>query len=169
LLSGVARWDEALGIVFLCGTFAGLFAVGIHYLVLHALEIRNLRMPDDELREGEQVLRQSPGSLVHYGSGGPFRPWSEAAGRLFLTDQRVVFVSFRMQFRYYRLSFELGELLKVEAGEGLRPGELLLTTGQGQDRFTFGLVRHLEAEEWAAAILLARYRAHPDRDWSQES
>lgn len=161
-------WDRELAMFFLLGTCAGLAAVGILYLVFHAVEIQTLCFPAEQLRESEQVLRHSPGSLVHYASGGPFRPWSEAGGRLFLTNQRVVFVTFRMQLQYYRLSFELGDILKVEAGEGLRPGEPLLTTGQGQDRFTFGAFRYLEAEEWAAAVLLARYRAHPDREWSEQ-
>lgn len=167
LLRGGPRLGEELGIVVLVGTFAGLLSAGIHYLVLHALEIRNLRFPADELRDGEQVLRQSPGSIAHYSGGSSLRTWEAVGGRLFLTDQRVVFVTFRMQLRCYRLATDLSDVRKVEAGAGLKPGELRLTTAQTRELFTFGVFRHLEAEEWAAAILLARYRAHPDREWPE--
>jgi hypothetical protein len=156
---------EELGFVILSGTFAGLLAVGVHYLVLQAHEIRNFRFPPDELREGEVVLKVS--RSLHFPGRNQLWLWDAVGGGLFLTDQRIVFVTYRMQFRYYRLSFELDHILKAEAGEGLRPGELWLTTQQGQDLFTFGALGYLDAEEWAAAILLARYRAHPDREWSE--
>lgn len=163
-------WEDFI-LLGIGGLEAGFFMGGIRYLILHLHDVATMRFPADELGDGERVLMESTGSIVHYRTGRTTRFWEAVGGRLYLTNRRVVFITFRGQWWSYRISLKLDSILRAETCPILNTfaGGLCLTTAEGKDLFTFGAVRELEVERWAAAILLARYRAHPDRDWSQET
>jgi hypothetical protein len=111
----------------------------------------------------------SPGTLVHYRTGQPARFWDGVGGKLFLTTQRLIFVTHRGQPWCYTLSLSLAEIANADTYQLFNsiPGGMRVTTSEGRkELFTFGAIRELEADRWAAAILLARYRAYPQ--WGTE-
>ena len=60
-----------------------------------------------ELRNNESIIKQ--------GSANHWQGWEAAGGRLFLTDQRLVFKSHRFNVQRHEISIELGEVAFVKA------------------------------------------------------
>src|SRR5262245_367608 len=139
------HWDGEPAMAVLGGTFAGLVAVFFQYVGLYVYDVLYLGFPADQLRESERVLLASSGIVAHH-----IRTWlrsrESTSGRLFLTDQRIVFVTFRFQLWRDGVSVELGDVSAAEAGTGLLTGFLRLMASQGPQVFSFGILRHLEAE-----------------------
>jgi hypothetical protein len=147
----------------------GLVAASHFYLVQLWLEIRNMRLSEEDLLPSESVVMESPGTLVHCRTGRPARFWNAVGGKLFLTTHRLIFVTHRCQPWCYTLSLSLGKIAGADTCqlfETIRGGMRVTMTGGKKELFTFGAVRELEADRWAAAILLARYRGYPK--WGTE-
>jgi hypothetical protein len=158
LLAGVV-----LGAV--AGHVIGLLVAGVFYLVAVTRNIARLRVPPKELGPGEVVVLEMAGTLVHFRSGRPVRSWEGVGGKVVLTSRRLVFLAHRGQPWHYRVELPLGEIAAAEAVpvlNGLPGGLRVVTTAGKRERFMFGVHRDLDAEQWAAAILLARYRAYPE-------
>jgi hypothetical protein len=153
----------------------GLFALWMcacWYSALLVWQIRPLNLSSEELRPGEKFCLQPPTVITHFRSGRALLIWEAIGGKLFLTNRRLIFVALRGQFWHYRIDIDLEEIVTAEAcnlfgpvAGGLRVG----TTAGKSELFNFGAVRYLQTSEWAAAIMLARYRSDPERDWSETS
>jgi hypothetical protein len=160
-VTGVLGPGEA-ALVVLGSVVGGFLVAGVVYLVQLARELRTLHLPPEELLDSEAVVMQTPGSIVHYRTGRMSRVWDAVGGKLVLTNRRLFFLAHRGQPWRYRVVVPLGEVAAVASSleAGTFPGLLQVTTTQGKEEtFTFGAVRELEADRWAAAILQARYRA----------
>lgn len=165
---GGAGWEDFFGIA-VAGALVGFLASSCRYLVLLAREIQQLHLPVEKLEEGEEVLLETLHSMVHYRTGRPSRFWEAVGGKLYLTNQRLVFLAHRGQPWHYELSLALDAIVQAETCLILDhiPGGLRVLTAAGEEElFTFGAVHELEADRFAAGILLARYRAYPD--WTPE-
>jgi hypothetical protein len=141
----------------IAGGVFGLLVAGCLYLFLVAKDLRNLDIPREELHEAEVVLRETPGSMVHYRSGSPLRFWEATGGRLFLTSQAVEFRAHRGQPWVYRLTIPLGEIAHAAPCRILRlfPGGLRIERADGSfELFSFG--RFDRNRDWAEEIMDAR-------------
>ena len=142
-----------------------LMVAGLCYLVQLVREIRTLHLPAEELLSSEAVVMETPHSIVHFRTGRPSRLWEAVGGKLVLTSHRLVFLAHRWQPWCYRFALALDDVARTEASEllGGIPGGLRIITNSGtQELFTFGAVRELDADFWAAAILRTRYQLNPN-------
>jgi hypothetical protein len=161
--------EESLLAAVALGVLGAFLVAGTCYVLQLTLELHRMRLPADELEPFEALTLDMKGTLVHFRTGRSWRFWDAVGGKLFLTDRRLLFLAHRGQYWHYRLSIPLGQIANAEPAAvfGGIPGALRITlVDSKQELFTFGAVRGLEADRWAAAILLARYRAHPD--WGAE-
>jgi hypothetical protein len=144
----------------------GLFVGACIYMFQLTKDIRTLRRrAEEQLLPSERILLETPGTIVHYKRGQPSKAWRTVGGKLFLTTQRLVFLAHRGQPWHYQMSFPLEEIATVEPCLilGTFTGGLKLVTIAGsKELFTFGAIRDLESDRWAAAILRARYHAKPE-------
>ena len=59
-----------------------------------------------ELRNDETLIKQ--------GSANHWQGWEAVGGRLFLTDQRLIFKSHRLNVQRHETSMELGEVVSIK-------------------------------------------------------
>jgi hypothetical protein len=170
-VNGALNSEAAFGI----GIGGSMFALEVcagWYCGLMIWQMRQLLLSSEELWPDEHFYLQPPTVVSHFRSGRALLIWEAVGGQLFLTNRRLIFLALRGQFWHYRLDIDLGEIVTAEAGNLFGPvaGGLRVVTTAGQSElFGFGAARYLLASEWAAAIMLARYRSDPERDWAEES
>jgi hypothetical protein len=148
------------------GAMIGWMVPGSIYVILVAREICKLEFPSGELRPAEEVLMVLPGrgALMRYFWPIPFR--IAVGGKLFLTNQRILFAPHRGQPGSQPLSVELEEIANAEPFSymGFISGALRVITRSGhEEQFTFGFVQGEPfASDWAEMILWTRDRTHLD-------
>ena len=161
-----ALGTESLFLLGIGGLEVGFVVAGLYYLVVVVPAVIRLRFPVEEFREGEEILLPAV-AVVHFKTGRPHRFWEGVGGKLFLTNQRVVFLAHPGNIWHYRLFIELEQIARAEdflLFGGLRGAVRLVLTDGKEELFNFGPVRDLTAERWAAAVLLVRYGAHPEME-----
>jgi hypothetical protein len=159
-IGGFCSATRGLGLPELAATltgavFLGFTVAGVWYLVQLSQELKSLHLPAGELAPGEEVLRETPGSITHRPSGQP-RSWTgPIGGRLVLTSRRLVFLAHRGQPQHYRLDLPLQAITEARPAEVLPslPGGLQVVRQDGrQELFLFGIARVPEVEQWVKAI-----------------
>ncbi len=144
-----------------------IVALSCHGLQL-VLHFRRLHLTAEHLLPSESVLLETSYAVIHYRTGRLWSVWGHVGGKLVLTSHRLVFLAHRGQPWWYRLALPLEEIERAESSESFSalPGYLRVTTMAGkQELFAFGPIREIETDRWAAAILQARYRLNPDREY----
>jgi hypothetical protein len=152
------------------GLLLGFGVAGCSYLVHLVIAMRSLGLAPSGLLPSERVILQANG--VHYKGGRAGLFANVVGGKVILTTLWFVFLSHPGQPWRYTLFVPLEEVATAESCKiaGTFAGGLrVVTAGGAQELFTFGAVRKLEADGWAAAILLARYRAFPEWGLEEEA
>ena len=140
------------------GGLCGFLAAAAFYMCLWVKDLAGLRIPEDELAEGEVVLMASPGSMVHYKSGNAFHFWNATGGRLFLTNEVLEFRAHRGQHHVYRITIPLDEIARAKACRilGIFQGGLRIERADGAfELFTFGVRGN--SSYWAEAIMYVKH------------
>ncbi len=149
---------EAVPRAFALGFLTLVVAGGTGYLVYYFRTTGSLRLPKDELDEGEVLWAMTAQSMVHYKSGNPLKFWEAVGGRLFLTSEVLEFRSFPAELYVYRLIVPLREIRDAQACRilGFARGGLRIERHDGTfELFTFGAAFDI-SNDWAHAILRFR-------------
>jgi hypothetical protein len=152
-LSG-SPWDVILA----TGAIGVLLTVLVElvlFLVFFTLELRSLRPKDEEFGPDELVLMVTKAPLVYYRGGNLFVPWNQFCGKLFLTNERFVFLSGWGHFNPQCLWLPLHQVEWAETFlvMGMRNGLCVRMAGGEEYLFNLGAINDPDAEGWAARII----------------
>jgi hypothetical protein len=144
-------WPDAI-LWTILGSEIGLVVAGYCYLPFWMLNLRRLKIPEEELADGEVVISWTP--IGHFQSGRLLRSWVTVGGNLFLTNRVLEFRAHKGNFWVYTILIPLADIGRVIPCRLLRvfPGGLRIERFDGSSElFTLGV--QADNASWARAIM----------------